>query len=105
MAVAGFRVEPLSEVLGAEVAGLDVRSPAFDAHFEPIRARLHERQLLVLRDQQLAPADLVAFTRRFGEPEPHVLQQWSLPGCPEIYVLSNIVENGRQIGSTTEGLG
>jgi taurine dioxygenase len=105
MAEAGFRIEPLSDVLGAEVTGLDVRATSFGEHFETVQAHLHDHQLLVFREQHLAPADLVAFTRRFGAPEPHVLQQWSLPGCPEIYVLSNIVENGRQVGSTTEGLG
>ncbi|HYC45005.1 MAG TPA: TauD/TfdA family dioxygenase [Burkholderiales bacterium] len=105
MSEAAYRVNALSAVLGAEVVGVDVTAARFVDDFELLQARLHEHQLLAFRDQTLTPADLVAFTRRFGAPEPHVLQHWSLPGFPEIYVLSNIVENGRQIGSTEEGLG
>jgi taurine dioxygenase len=38
-------------------------------------------------------------SRRFGPLEEHVLTQFLLPGHPEIFVVSNIVENGKHIGA------
>ena len=48
---------------------------------------------------------MLDFTRLFGDPDPHILQQFALPGFPDIVVLSNIVENGRALGNRKEGFG
>ena len=37
----------------------------------------------MLRGQTLTPAQFVAFARRFGPPEPHVIDQFHHPGRPE----------------------
>lgn len=99
-----FAVSPLSEVLGGEVTGFDVRDlrpgPATDA----IVTALRDLQVLVFRDQALTPAELVAFIRLFGQPLSHVLTQFLLPEQPEIYVISNIVESGKKLGNAYEGI-
>jgi taurine dioxygenase len=59
----------------------------------------------LLRDQTLAPEDLLAFIRLFGEPEGHTLQEFTLPGHPFVYVLSNKVVDGRPIGAHNDGVG
>jgi taurine dioxygenase len=46
----------------------------------------------------ITPALQVAFSRRFGPLQIHVLNQFQLAGHPEILVISNILENGRPIG-------
>jgi taurine dioxygenase len=83
---------------GAEVLGLDLSRPLPDADF----ARLHqahlEHHVLVFRDQRITPEQQVAFSRRFGPLQIHVLHQFQLPGHPEVLVVSNIKENGRPIG-------
>ena len=58
---------------------------------------------MVLRDQQPAPAQYVAFAKRFGELEPSTREQFWLPQQPEIYVISNVVENGKLIGNPNDG--
>ncbi len=98
-------VTPLSEHLGGEIAGVDVREIGAVVPLDAVRIALFEHQLLCFRDQQLEPEDLAMFTRLFGKPLPHVLQKFSLLGWPEIYVLSNIVENGQPIGNRQEGFG
>lgn len=98
-------VRPLSDHIGAQIVGFDVKRIGRDVPLSTIETLLYRYQLLCFRDQQLAPADLVAFTRWFGRPDPHVLQQFTLPGHPEIFVISNIVENGRPLGSTMDGFG
>lgn len=97
-------VHPFAAPLGAEASGIDPHDVS-DTDLEAARRALAEHGVLVLRDQRLSPADLVRFSRRFGEIEYHVLDQYWLPEEPEIYVISNIVENGKPIGNPREGFG
>ena len=98
-------LKELSPHLGGNIEDIDVREIGTAIPLEGIKDALFRHQLLCFRDQRLEPEDLSNFTKLFGEPLPHVLQQFSLPGHPEIYVLSNIVENGEPIGNTREGFG
>lgn len=95
----------LSPHLGAEIEGLDVRRIGRDIDPDAVRALLYKKQLLCFRDQDLEAADVMAFTQAFGTPDPHVLEQYTLPGFRDILVLSNIVRDGKPIGSTQEGFG
>ncbi len=61
------------------------------------RAHL-DHHVLVFREQRITPAQQIAFSRRFGELQIHVLKQFLLPGHPEILIVSNIVENGQPVG-------
>ena len=92
------RIVPFDGPLGAEVLDLDLSAPLDDDTF----ARLHQAHLrhhvLVFRDQRITPAQQVAFSRRFGPLQIHVLRTFQLPGHPEVLVVSNIKENGKPIG-------
>jgi taurine dioxygenase len=93
-----FTIRPLDAPLGAEVIGLDLSLPVGAADF----ARLHRAHLdhhvLVFRDQRITPGQQVAFSRRFGPLQIHVLRQFQLAEQPEVLVISNIRENGQPIG-------
>lgn len=94
-----FDVRPFAgAALGAEVLGLDLSQPLATADL----ARLHRAHLdhhvLVFRDQRITPAQQVAFSRRFGPLQIHVLRQFQLAGTPEVLIVSNIRENGEPIG-------
>ena len=52
--------------------------------------------VVCLRDQELTPAQYVAFAKLFGEIEPSTRERYWLPEQNEIYVISNVVENGRR---------
>jgi taurine dioxygenase len=93
-----FAIKAFDAPLGAEVLGLDLSQPVSAEDF----ARLHRAHLdhhvLVFRDQNITPAQQVAFSRRFGPLQIHVLRQFQLPLEPEVLVISNIRENGQPIG-------
>lgn len=89
--------------LGAEVLGLDLSAPLDDATFEKLEALFHERGVIVFRDQHLSEERQIAFSRRLGDLEIHVATECLKPGHPEILVVSNIVENGRNIGLADAG--
>jgi taurine dioxygenase len=89
--------------LGTEITGLDLAQPLDEAVFRAIEDVLHDRGVVVFRDQQLTEDEHIAFSRRFGELEIHVSKQWLKPGYPEILVLSNVIEHGRSIGVADGG--
>jgi taurine dioxygenase len=89
-------VQPLSGVMGAEVLGADLSRPA---DIEAIRSAFLRYLLLVFPDQRIDDAQQVAFSRRFGELQVHVLDQYRHPEYPEIYVLSNVAADGNTTGS------
>ena len=98
-AVAGRpSVRPLDAPFGVEIAGVDLSKPLDDATFDTIRRAYFEKSIVVFHGQRLTPEQQIAFSRRFGELEIHVLKQYLLAGHPEILVVSNIVEDGRLIG-------
>ena len=45
------------------------------------------------------------FISAFGEAEGHTLQQFTLPGYPKIYILSNREVDGVPIGAHNDGVG
>lgn len=93
-----------NDVVGAIVT--DVDAAALDAAgFAAIDDALLKHQMLAIRDQRLTPEGFIAFARRFGPIDLHVLDRYWMPGHPEIYVISNIVEDGRPIGNAREGFG
>ncbi len=89
--------------LGAEITGLDLSKTLDDATFRAIEEVLHDRGVIVFRDQRLTEEEHIAFSRRFGELEIHVASQYLKPGYPEILVVSNIIEDGRHIGLADAG--
>lgn len=93
-----IEISPLTPLFGARVEGLDLAA-IDDSGFAALSAALTEYSLLVLPQQKLSPETQIAVSRRFGALEHHVLQEYCLPGHPEIFVVSNIEEDGRPIGA------
>jgi len=86
-------------VIGAEVRGVDLAQPLGDAAFAAIERAYDEHGVIFFRNQRITPPQQVAFTRRFGEIEFNIFgERWSVPGSPEIVVVSNITEDGRPVG-------
>ena len=98
-----IRQMPGNATIGASVVGADLARDADDATFGQIEDALHEHLVVVVRDQKLSPEQHIRFSRRFGVLADHVLSPYALPGHPEIYVVSNIVENGKPIGVADAG--
>jgi taurine dioxygenase len=94
---APFRLRPLADGLGAEIIGLAVAA-VDDALFPAVHDAFLRHQVLLFRDQDLPPAAQVAFARRFGAVQVHVMNQYHASGFPELYTLSNVGPDGRPTG-------
>ena len=103
---AALDVRPITaDGFGAEIVGLDLRS-IDDSVFAAILRAWTQYSVLLFRDQPLSDPDLIAFSRRFGDLD-HAPNQENgrriASGMPELYVVSNVIENGVAIGSLGSG--
>jgi taurine dioxygenase len=104
-ALAGVRIVPTGGALGAEIQDVDLKVLTGEK-FAAIHQAWLDHLVLLFRGQQLTDEDLIAFSRRFGELDWAPIQETGrrfVDGHPEIYVVSNVVENGVPIGSLGAG--
>ena len=83
-----IEVNPLPDGFAAEVVGADMNHWQDDAQFETIHGAFLNHGVIVVRDQTLTPDAQIAFGRRLGELQGHVLEKFLLPGHPKFLVLS-----------------
>jgi taurine dioxygenase len=98
MAASPFQIRPLTPHLGAEVLGVQLAQGLSDTMFDAIHAAFLRHQVLLFEPQDVPPGAQVAFARRFGEVQVHVMNQYHAGGFPELYRLSNLDEHGRPTG-------
>jgi taurine dioxygenase len=94
----GLTMRPLSPVMGVEISGVVVSGPVDDATFAAINDAFLRHLLVCFPGQTLDQTQHVAFSRRFGDLQVHVLDQYRSPTHPEIYVLSNVTKTGETTG-------
>ncbi|MGH7092671.1 MAG: TauD/TfdA dioxygenase family protein, partial [Stellaceae bacterium] len=99
-----IEVVPTGASAGAEIKGIDLSQPIDDATFARIEQAYDEYGVIFFRGQNISPKQQVAFTRRFGKIEFNIFgERWSIEGCPEIVVVSNITEDGKPLGIRRAG--
>jgi len=89
---------PLSGTFGVEVTGLDLSGEVDAEQLAALRSLFHDRQLMVIRGQDITPRRFLWFARHFGTPQPHILAHLRHKEVPEILPLSNIFVYGKPIG-------
>ena len=96
-------VRKTSAACGAEIV-FDLSQPVDDATFAELERHFHDKIIVFFRDQHLTEEQQIAFSRRFGELEIHIVRKYLLPDHPEILLISNIRdENGEHIGLADAG--
>jgi len=95
---AGLEVGPFDAVLGAEVVGADLAQPLDDAFFTALYDAFLRHHLLAFRNQRFSDDQHVAFARRWGKVQRHVLTQYVHQGNPEIFMLTNLDASGKPKG-------
>jgi taurine dioxygenase len=97
---AGIGVFAISDAIGTEIRGVDLRDDLEAATIDAIHRAWLDHGVVLFRDQHLSDGDLVRFSRRFGELDlgPRMAWQSADQEFPEIFIISNVVENGNPIG-------
>ena len=101
-----FTIAPLSPTFGAEISGIDLSQDLSALARAEILAAWRTHLVLIFRGQALSPENLLTFARGFGTLDlapPFDNKQSSLPGYPEIAVVSNVEDKGAPIGGLGAG--
>lgn len=84
-----FATTPINGALGIEITGVDLENLDVET-IRKIKDAYREHIVLVFPDQDLSPAQQMAFTEIFGPPRPHPLRtRASVEGHPEVLILEN----------------
>ena len=77
--------------------------PLADADFAELERAFYAHHVLALRGQDIDAAQFLAFARRIGPPQPHVIDQFHHPDDPNILILSNVKKDGKPTGLQDAG--
>jgi taurine dioxygenase len=82
-------VTPIAGALGAELGGVDLARDLPDETVAQIRRAWLEHLVVFFRDQELTPAEFLAFARRIGEPVEYPFVK-GMDDFPEIITVSKL---------------
>ena len=87
-----LEIMPIAGALGAEIHGVDLAQPLGDNIMGEIKSALLEHQVIFFRDQDITPAQHVAFAGGFGSLQVHPYLP-NLEEQPEVLILESKEEN------------
>ncbi|MBV9023634.1 MAG: TauD/TfdA family dioxygenase [Streptomycetaceae bacterium] len=94
--------EQLGTATGATVEDFDHTS-ASDTDIEILKQTVYTKKIAVLKGQELSPRQFLELGKRLGDPETYYEPMYHHPEIKEIFVSSNVPENGKQIGVPKTG--
>jgi taurine dioxygenase len=83
--------------------GFGAEADRIPANFREVWDTFFASQVLVFRNQKFSAGGFLAVARRFGNPEPHVIDQFHHPEHADILILSNVVKDGEPTGLADAG--
>lgn len=101
---AGCRIVPLSDLMAAEVTGMDLRQPLEPVTRDMLHRAFLDYQLLVFRNQKLDKPQQIAFTEQFGTLERHTTRNRGGDDFPLVHIVSNLNEQGVPSGKVKSTL-
>lgn len=84
----------VAPTFAAEVVGMPIHGDVSPEAIAEFTSLLHRYRVLVVPAGPLSPADLVAFSRRFGPLEIHSRFDNTLPLHPEVFCVGNVERDG-----------
>lgn len=99
-----IELKPFKAPFGAEVVNVDAAQKFDAATIRALKDAINQKLVIVLRNQQLAPEDLVRFTASFGQVSDTVPNAFLHKDNAAVMIVSNILDdNGKNIGLADAG--
>ncbi len=89
-----FTIRQVGPTFGAEVRGMPIHGDVVPELLGEFISALHRYRVLIVPGLELDPADLVAFSRRFGPLEIHSRFENTLPAHREVFCVGNVERDG-----------
>ena len=88
--------------IGIEITDIDV-SKINDEQVNLIKSLVYKHQLVIFRNQEISIEEYSNFSKKIGTPQIYFQDNYHHPDYPEIFVSSNVQENGKKIGVSGTG--
>ncbi|MFT3976319.1 MAG: TauD/TfdA family dioxygenase [Sphingomonas bacterium] len=89
-------IAPLTPTIGAEISGIDLAEELDDATIAEVRAALLAHKVIFFRDQDITPAQHIAFARHFGTLEIHPATPEGQPDPEVLHIAHGPDSKGRE---------
>ena len=93
-----IEVRRIAGALGAEIRGVDLSRPQPKAQFDELKRLWLEHLVLFFRDQDLSPAQFMAFALQFGEPVEYPMVK-GIEGFPKIIEVKKLEHERAAFGA------
>jgi taurine dioxygenase len=97
--------KPITDHMGLEIDDVELQSLTSPESHREFISLVRKHLVVVVRNQKLTMAAFSSIGSWLGEFEPGYPADYRLEDYPEIFTISNLREEGTQIGSTTNGMG
>jgi len=87
-------IRQIGPTFGAEIGGIPIHGDVSPELMAQFISALHRYRVLIVPGLDLAPADLVAFSRRLGPLEIHSRFENTLPAHREVFCVGNVERDG-----------
>ena len=88
--------------IGFEILDIDAATVTTE-QVSHVRKLVYEHKLVIFRNQSMTSEQYVAFANKLGTPQIYFQDNYHHPDYPEIFVSSNVLENGKKIGVAGTG--
>jgi len=89
-----LNIDPLSDIFGAEISGVDLGQPLAEQSIADIQASFRDHQLLLFLNQEIPRAAQVRFTGYFGQLEMPINRDYWGKDFPELHTVSRLDADG-----------
>jgi taurine dioxygenase len=89
-----MRIQDIPGPVGADITGVDPRTPFTPDEVQQIDEALARRMVIRLRGAPLSATQLASFARQFGDLQPHIAKQYHHPDDSNIVLMTNQDANG-----------
>ena len=84
-----FKITPLSDLMGAEISGVDLRQKTDKITRDKLLNAVKKYLVVCIKNQDLKPTQLANVSRIFGNPKKYFMQHETVDNIPEVIVVSN----------------
>jgi taurine dioxygenase len=88
--------------IGVELSDIDI-STIDEKQVRLIRDLVYKHHLIAFRNQNITTQQYLEFARKIGRPQIYLQDNYHHPDYPEIFVSSNVPENGKKVGVAGTG--
>lgn len=88
--------------IGFEILDIDAAAITQD-QVARVKQLVYEHKLVIFRKQAMLSEQYIAFAKKLGTPQIYFQENYHHPDHPEIFVSSNVLENGEKVGVAGTG--